>query len=345
MAYVANSEEKTGLNDAVHKAKQAAAANSEAPKRTNLNDKQKAAIALGTVLLGGTAFVAIGQNDDGSVAIPGANGQGVPPTDSTATTVVPKPEVAHGVTHQVASGTICPKEEVAIAHNVNEAMTFDQAFAAARDEVGSGGVFSWHGEVYNTFYKEEWNALSLTQKQEYMASLEYKPTPDPTPDPTPNPTPDPDPTPNPNPNPDPTPNPTPDPKPDPKPDPTPVVLETTIDGRPAVAIDNNGDGMVDAVVFLDPETNSPMALMDSDGGNSLDTLAILDPRTLEPVSSTPLDQPFEVTMDEVVATNEANLNTNNDVVVADDETDDDDQNDDIAMNDDYSHDDNVDDIA
>lgn len=38
---------------------------------------------------------------------------------------------------------------------VNDEMSFPQAFSSARDELGAGGVFSWQGEYYNTFYAEE----------------------------------------------------------------------------------------------------------------------------------------------------------------------------------------------
>jgi hypothetical protein len=36
-------------------------------------------------------------------------------------------------------------------------MSFTEAFAAARGELGPGGVFSWQGQYYNTFYEEELN--------------------------------------------------------------------------------------------------------------------------------------------------------------------------------------------
>lgn len=38
---------------------------------------------------------------------------------------------------------------------VSDNMSFSEAFAAAREELGAGGVFSWQGEYYNTFYAEE----------------------------------------------------------------------------------------------------------------------------------------------------------------------------------------------
>ena len=56
---------------------------------------------------------------------------------------------------------------VGIATNINDDMTFSQAFAAARAEVGPGGAFEWHGNVYNTYYAEEWDGLTPEEKQEF----------------------------------------------------------------------------------------------------------------------------------------------------------------------------------
>ena len=76
-----------------------------------------------------------------------------------------------------------------VAH-VENSPTFAEAFADARTQVGSGGVFSYNGQMYNTYYKEEWNNLSSEQKNEYYASIsdhnapndDYK-VPQPTPEP------------------------------------------------------------------------------------------------------------------------------------------------------------------
>ena len=57
--------------------------------------------------------------------------------------------------------------EVSVSHGVNDNMTFSQAFAAARREVGSGGVFQWHGHVYSTYYTEEWEDFSDEYKQAF----------------------------------------------------------------------------------------------------------------------------------------------------------------------------------
>lgn len=57
--------------------------------------------------------------------------------------------------------------EVSFASSVSDDMSFGQAFAAARAEVGSGGAFEWRGNVYSTFTAEEWNGMSAEQRNEY----------------------------------------------------------------------------------------------------------------------------------------------------------------------------------
>lgn len=36
-----------------------------------------------------------------------------------------------------------------------DTMSFSDAFAAAREEMGAGGLFEWHGQTYNTFRADE----------------------------------------------------------------------------------------------------------------------------------------------------------------------------------------------
>jgi len=49
--------------------------------------------------------------------------------------------------------------------------SFSQAFAEARAEVGPGGVFHWHGGIYNTYTKEEWDAMSAEEKHEFAQNV------------------------------------------------------------------------------------------------------------------------------------------------------------------------------
>jgi len=56
-----------------------------------------------------------------------------------------------------------------VANNVNDEMSFSQAFAAARAEVGAGGYFVWHGNVYGTYYANEWNSMSQEQQAQFSS--------------------------------------------------------------------------------------------------------------------------------------------------------------------------------
>ena len=57
--------------------------------------------------------------------------------------------------------------DIAVSHSNNDHLSFDEAFAAARAEVGGNGVFKWHGGYYGTYHAEEWDALSDEFKQQF----------------------------------------------------------------------------------------------------------------------------------------------------------------------------------
>lgn len=56
---------------------------------------------------------------------------------------------------------------MSVASSVNDEMSFSEAFAAARSEVGAGGAFEWRGNVYGTYYAEEWNSMSPAEKADF----------------------------------------------------------------------------------------------------------------------------------------------------------------------------------
>ena len=47
---------------------------------------------------------------------------------------------------------------------VDDSLSFKDAFDTARAEVGPGGVFRWHGNIYNTYTADEWKAMSDEDK-------------------------------------------------------------------------------------------------------------------------------------------------------------------------------------
>lgn len=54
---------------------------------------------------------------------------------------------------------------------VNDDLSFGEAFAQARAEVGPGGVFHWHGGIYNTYTAAEWDAMTVEQKNEFAQQV------------------------------------------------------------------------------------------------------------------------------------------------------------------------------
>lgn len=68
-------------------------------------------------------------------------------------------------------------EKVPVATTVTDEMSFSDAFSTARTEVGSGGVFEWRGNIYNTFTAEEWNAMSAEERAEFGSHFDWSETP------------------------------------------------------------------------------------------------------------------------------------------------------------------------
>lgn len=50
-------------------------------------------------------------------------------------------------------------------------MTFREAFEAARAELGAGGVFRWHGNIYNTYTADEWNAKTADEQDAFAEQV------------------------------------------------------------------------------------------------------------------------------------------------------------------------------
>lgn len=83
----------------------------------------------------------------------------------------------------VAEDTILPApdpEEALLATDegiriaqVDDNASFAEAFADARAQVGPGGAFEWRGQVYNTYYAEEWNNMSAAERAGYQSKIDY----------------------------------------------------------------------------------------------------------------------------------------------------------------------------
>lgn len=64
--------------------------------------------------------------------------------------------------------------KVPVSHDVKDDMSFHEAFDAARSEVGSGGVFQWHGNIYSTYNEAEWTNMSQKEREEYGSHFSWK---------------------------------------------------------------------------------------------------------------------------------------------------------------------------
>ena len=52
-----------------------------------------------------------------------------------------------------------------------DADTFSEAFAQAREQVGPGGAFEWHGKIYGTYLADEWAMMTAEQKSAFQADV------------------------------------------------------------------------------------------------------------------------------------------------------------------------------
>ena len=55
---------------------------------------------------------------------------------------------------------------------VDDSLSFGDAFAAARNEVGSGGVFHWRGNIYNTFTEGEWDNMTPQEHAQFAQQVQ-----------------------------------------------------------------------------------------------------------------------------------------------------------------------------
>ncbi len=69
--------------------------------------------------------------------------------------------------NEVTSGA----EEGLKVATVDDSMSFSQAFEAARAQVGAGGLFTWHGNIFNTYTADEWKAMSNADKHQFAEQV------------------------------------------------------------------------------------------------------------------------------------------------------------------------------
>lgn len=85
--------------------------------------------------------------------------------DATAEAVVAEPAPA-------PEDVLLATDEGLRIAQVDDSDSFAEAFADARQQVGPGGAFEWRGQVYNTYYAEEWDNMSAEQRAEFQAKVD-----------------------------------------------------------------------------------------------------------------------------------------------------------------------------
>ena len=64
-------------------------------------------------------------------------------------------------------------KRIPVASTVTSDMSFKEAFETARAEVGAGGAFCWHGNVYSTYRADdpEWAEMTTEQRNEHCHEI------------------------------------------------------------------------------------------------------------------------------------------------------------------------------
>lgn len=231
---------------------------SSTPAKSGLSTNQKKLLAISsaTLLMGGVAW---------------AITKGVP--DTTTGSDSDSPENTPNPTPSNPAVVLPP--DIDVAGKVADTMSFEQAFETARKEVGMGGVFGWHGRWYNTFDKEEWNSLSLEQRQEFTEMITQEELPvrpyrqavagSPV---THHPS-----------------------------ETAPTIIEGHLNGQRVMGLDFDQDGIIDTLV-MEGADGYTYRIVDASGDDGLDTLFRYDSLNGELVEVEKIDQPFVLSNDQ-----------------------------------------------
>ncbi|MBQ6155528.1 MAG: hypothetical protein IJK22_02900 [Bacteroidales bacterium] len=139
-------------------------------KEKVISKKRVAGIAAGGAVLGAAGaaipFFAFGKDTVSSASHTVPTEEEYSPDETPGTQDVPAEPV--GV-DPASNGT----SDLPVASCVTDGMTFNEAFAAAREEVGPGGIFYYHGHAHGTYYESEWNSMTQDEKEEYWSAVQH----------------------------------------------------------------------------------------------------------------------------------------------------------------------------
>lgn len=125
----------------------------------NSNTAEKVAYSAGAFVAGAASMVA-------------GNAMASEKTEEVENTPEEQPQVDPANSPSEHEAIIASDEGLRVAQ-VDEDKSFAEAFSDARAQVGPGGVFEWHGKVYGTFYKDEWDQMSAEERAEWQSKVDY----------------------------------------------------------------------------------------------------------------------------------------------------------------------------
>lgn len=126
--------------------------NENVNSENNESGKEQKSVNWQQVAVGGAAGIALGTIATVSMAAT---------TAYAAESLTPEHTTLEGV-----NGTAFVDSCIPVAQ-VSDDMTYGEAFTSAHEQVGPGGVFVWHGQVYGTYTADEWNSMTPEEHAEY----------------------------------------------------------------------------------------------------------------------------------------------------------------------------------
>ena len=150
---------------------------------TPINRDQRTAIVAavgGTAALGGAAYALsrLEDSDNDELADNTENSTPTPPVPTPPPAPAPAPPVELPVAvvdNDLNDNGIPDDQETAMpggsGSGTGDDDTFDKAFAEARAAQGPGHAFEWHGNLYSTYFEEEWADMDGGDRNEFYASV------------------------------------------------------------------------------------------------------------------------------------------------------------------------------
>lgn len=102
-----------------------------------------------------------------------------PVTISGVTGILMGAGIVYGVKMLASTGeeTVSSAEGEMKVVSSDDSISFKHAFDAARAELGPGGVFTWRGNIYNTYTVDEWQSMSDDERNLFVSRIKSEISP------------------------------------------------------------------------------------------------------------------------------------------------------------------------